>query len=134
MKFVAKVDLWFKVLALGMVACAVIFAINTVQSTPLVVGAVVFGLVGAFCLAIWFGTYYALEKTGLHICCGFCTNWRIPYQQIVNATPSRCVLSSPAPSLDRVEVVYTNGRSRQSVWVSPRERERFIRELLERTP
>ena len=49
--------------------------------------------------------------------------WQIPISEIESITPTRNPLSSPAASLDRLDVRYSGGRS---LLISPRDRDRFL--------
>jgi len=52
--------------------------------------------------------------------------WRIDLATIESVTPSRNPLSSPALSLDRLQIRYRKSRF---ILVSPAERDRFLRAL-----
>lgn len=78
-------------------------------------------------LPLWvlLGTYYAINDTELRIASGP-FRWRIPLSEIKSITPTRNPLSSPALSLDRLRIEYGNGKW---IMVSPRDKEKFLREL-----
>jgi hypothetical protein len=87
----------------------------------------------AMCLAfgvglpLWLilGTEYRLESSRLHVRSGP-FRWSIPVREITAVEPTRNPLSSPALSLDRLRIDYGRGKS---VMISPRDRERFLRDL-----
>jgi hypothetical protein len=57
--------------------------------------------------------------------------WRISLAEITEIVPSRNPLSSPALSLDRLEVRYGRGRR---ILISPRDRRSFLAAVVARSP
>lgn len=78
----------------------------------------------------WTTTDYTLTSGDLLVRSGP-FRWRVPLAEIQEITPTRNPLSSPALSLDRLEIVYGKGRR---LLISPRERNRFLRALVEQVP
>jgi hypothetical protein len=76
-----------------------------------------------FGLPVWllFSTYYVVEANTLKIRSGP-FGWSILISEIKSVRPSRSVLSSPALSLNRLEIQYGRG---QSILVSPEDIEGF---------
>ena len=85
------------------------------------------GLTGLL-LWIYFSTYYELTNDGLKVVCGPYRK-TVAYENITGVRPTRSVLSAPALSLDRVEVM-TN--QYVPVIISPREKEKFMKKLEEK--
>jgi hypothetical protein len=56
-------------------------------------------------------------------------HWQVPLRQIKSITSIRSVLSSPALSLDRLKIDYSDARS---IMISPEDRERFLADLKSR--
>ena len=56
--------------------------------------------------------------------------WRIEIESIESIRPSRSLVSSPALSLDRLEIRYDGGRA---LLVSPKDREGFLKAIVERS-
>jgi hypothetical protein len=85
-------------------------------------------------LWIYFGTYYELREDLFCRSGPFFT--RIPYETITSVRLSRNPLSSLALSLNRIEIAYTSKGifSAGLVYISPPDREAFIKELLTRCP
>ncbi|MCM3878882.1 MAG: PH domain-containing protein [Vicinamibacterales bacterium] len=81
----------------------------------------------AAALWIFASTYYLVSDTELLVRSGP-VNRRIPLTEISNVTPTRNPLSSPALSLDRLEIAYGNS----SVLISPKDKDGFLRALTER--
>lgn len=78
-------------------------------------------------LPVWVfsATYYTLSDDFLDVRSGP-FRWKIPVSSIVSVTSSRNPLSSPALSLNRLEVMDARGRK---VLISPREMDAFQRDL-----
>ena len=126
-RFRSKIDLWL--------GCAILIGI-------LVSGTVTVGLLFqegvaalaiipllATSLSVWLvlGTWYGVTQTHLIVHCGpFRT--AVPISNIRAIRPTRTVLSAPALSLDRLEVVHTGG----ALVISPADKAGFIRALKER--
>jgi Bacterial PH domain len=55
--------------------------------------------------------------------------WNIPLANIVRVQPTRNPLSSPAMSLDRLQVDYQEQGARKSLMISPQDQSGFLREL-----
>jgi hypothetical protein len=131
MVFPSKVDTWLVVLLACVVAgvFGVIFFVT--QHTPapppkvmIVVPFLVFGII----LWSFRSTYYTVEGSTLIVKSAFMT-WRIDIHHIDEITPTRNPMSSPALSLDRLELRYREeGRSR-TMLVSPSEKRRFVEAL-----
>jgi hypothetical protein len=67
-------------------------------------------------------TYYVIENDTLVIRAAFLT-WRVPVRDIRTVTPTHNPLSSPALSLDRLQIDYGNGKF---ILVSPKDKSAFI--------
>ena len=83
-------------------------------------------------LPVWLivATNYTLSVAALDVRCGPFV-WRVPLREIRSITPTRNPLSSPALSLDRLRIAF--GQSK-SIMISPRDKERFLKELRNRVP
>jgi hypothetical protein len=79
---------------------------------------------------IWFGTGYEISETELKIRCGPFRQ-RIPLQEIEEIKRTRSPLSSPACSLDRIEIKH--GKSKR-VMISPADKENFIKTIIQKSP
>lgn len=56
-------------------------------------------------------------------------HWQVPLRQISRISSTRSALSSPALSLDRIKIDYSDARS---IMISPEDRERFLADLKSR--
>lgn len=97
--------------------------------------------IGLLCLAaaVWvgwipFNTKYEIGQTELLIrSAGF--RWRVPLDAIVEVSPTHNPLSSPACSLDRLNVKYRNAKGRERfVLISPKAKADFLKELAGAAP
>lgn len=86
-------------------------------------------LVVMFILWIWIGTGYKIVQNSLTIRSGP-FRWDIPVQDIHTIQPSRKLISSPALSLERLEIKYGT----ESILISPVQENDLIQELLRINP
>lgn len=129
--FSSKIDGWLLVVLLGS-ALACLFAAGSIMLSQIAGAlwlAVVVVLLGC-ALPAWLlaATNYALTATTLDIRSGP-FRWRLSLTDVTRISPTRNPVSSPALSLDRLRIEYGDGRW---IIISPREKERFIRELEQR--
>ncbi len=96
----------------------------------------ILALTSAVCLGVpgfmvwsFYGTGYTLFPDELRIRSGP-FRFRVPLGGITSVVPSRNPVSSPACSLDRLEIRYREGRSR--ILISPENRPAFLEALAER--
>lgn len=76
-------------------------------------------------------TYYVVEGNQLRIKAGFLVNMLINIDEIRKINETRNPISSPALSLDRLEIVY---KKYDRVYISPREKAEFIQDMLMLNP
>lgn len=88
-------------------------------------------LVSAYIAHLFQNTYYIIKGGNLRIRCGILFDRRIDISSIKRVTPSRLMMSAPAPSMDRLEILYN---SFDSVLVSPKDKEGFLQQLNEINP
>ena len=84
-----------------------------------------------FIAPIFFATSYTIIGNNLEIRCGFFYYKKIAIAKIYKIRSSRSWQSSPAVSLDRLELFYDKY---DSVLISPKDKQRFINELLKIEP
>jgi hypothetical protein len=131
--FRSKVDGWLAgvvfgslALSLGIVAAAAASVGDPSVWIGVAVSLVAAGLVGWLFLS----TRYELDGRRLVARSGP-LRWRIDLATVESVTPSRNPLSSPALSLDRLEIHYGAGKR---ILVSPAERDRFLAALSRAEP
>ena len=118
--FFSRIDAWL-VLSVGAAVGLCFYLAWHLQRPPALAIA---GLTVAAVVALTVPCKYTLKANHLAIRCGV-LHWRLPYADIAGVAPSRSILSAPALSLKRVAV-----SCRRTVHlVSPRDRERFMKEI-----
>jgi hypothetical protein len=86
--------------------------------------------------AVVFTTYpldYEITSDELVARSGF-MRWRVPLNSIQEVSPSRNPASAPAWSLDRLRVEYVKGGAARSLYISPLDKEGFMRDLADSAP
>ena len=86
-------------------------------------GLIVISCIIAFITHMFATTYYIIDGNQLKVRSGFIINITIDINKITKIVPTRSILSSPAVSLDRLEIFYNKY---DSVLVSPKDKEGFI--------
>lgn len=85
----------------------------------------------AFMAHLLLSTHYMVKDRNLKIKSGFIYNLNIQISTIRKINESNSVLSAPASSLDRLEIIYNKY---DSVLISPKEKAAFIKTMLEINP
>jgi hypothetical protein len=128
MEFRSAVDWWFYAVTAA-TAVVVALAMFPLLRSGQVGQIAVAGLTAliAVGLPLWLlaSTYYRVSAGSLEVRSGP-FRWSIPLNEITEVRKSRSVLSSPALSLDRMEVKYGRGRS---ILLSPRDRGGFLKAI-----
>lgn len=124
--FSSKVDTWLFVIIVAVAVLSVISAIAllTIERNYLI--ALITLALGAG-LPIWIlvSTKYVIAGDKLRVRSGP-FRWTVSISSISSVQPSHNPLSSPALSLDRLEIRYGSNRS---ILVSPKHRSRFIQAI-----
>jgi len=126
MYFPSKRDLWLGSLILGLMLLGTLPAFLRPSKAQLLILVPVILFVGW----IWFGTGYEILENELKIYCGPFRR-RVPLQDIKEIKKTRNPSSSPACSLDRMEIKY--GKSKR-VMISPADKDNFIKTMIEKSP
>ncbi|MFF2445771.1 PH domain-containing protein [Neobacillus sp. NPDC058068] len=111
----------------------VIFLIGSILFLPggpegkgeTIIAVLVSGLTSAFISWIWFGTYYEINGSQLKVV-GGPFRWKIDIMTITSIRKTRNPLSSPALSLNRLEVQYGKWTT---ILISPKNKKQFCAEL-----
>ncbi|MGB3727417.1 MAG: PH domain-containing protein [Glaciecola sp.] len=127
--FKSKQDLWLiAIIYLSSLICfcASVYAVAEDFSTVNIIVAALTSIIGGI-FPIWLiiSLQYRIDKKMLNIICGP-FKWHIELSTIKSVEPSTDMVSSPALSLDRLLIVYGNGKV---VLVSPKDKEGFISAL-----
>lgn len=123
--FKAKISWWFFAPFL-----IIITTLLLLQWPSSLLGSI-FSLVAlAFVLHLVVTTSYTVTPETVFVQCGF-FRWEIPTQRITRVTETNNPLSSPAPSLDRLNISYNKY---DNLMISPRDKQEFIAVLRQLNP
>lgn len=130
--FPSKRDGWI-VFVLWAAVAAKIASVTFLWNVPAHPGyqaAVTVFLLAVAALMLWttYGTRYIVEERTLRILSGP-FRWTIPIDEIRAISPTSDILSSPACSLDRLEILYGARR----IMVSPEDKRGFLEALAKRS-
>lgn len=103
----------------------------TISQEPSWIGIVIFLPVILFVVHMFMTTEYTIDNDKLTVKCGFLYNKTIDIKSIRKITETNNPLSSPATSLDRLEINY---RKFDSVLISPKQKSEFINEIKRLNP
>ncbi len=132
-RYPSKRDTWLAVVllaALGLSCLSLAAAVLAPGPAPglgWVVGILI--APALFVVWTWMATDYTLTSSELLVRSGP-FRWRVPLGEIQEIQPTRNPLSSPALSLDRLEVRHGHG----VLLISPADKDGFLRSLIARTP
>ncbi len=122
--FKSKVDWWLLAILAFAILVSLISAVAAAKQagTANMVVAAFIALLGVG-LPLWllFGTKYLVSEQQLRVRCGP-FSWSLPLSAISSVTETRNPLSSPALSLDRLEISYENCKT---IMVSPADKTAF---------
>lgn len=126
MKFRSAVDKWYYLTIVASVLSITGIVVPTYLSGDLSLISTI-GISLAAGLPIWllFSTSYNVENDQLIIRTGIFT-WKIKLNEIESVTPSQSWLSSPALSLNRIEISYRGGKK---ILISPRKIDEFLQAI-----
>jgi hypothetical protein len=94
-------------------------------------GVIILAPILAFITHMLLTTYYIVDGQTLVVKCGFLVNMKIDINTIKSIKETNNALSSPAASLDRLEISY--GKY-DNVMISPKEKAEFISALININP
>ena len=123
----SKVDVWLVALSVGIMAAACVpglffdFSWGALTACLLSLAMVVSGVVSI---------RYEISCDKLRVVCCWIFSEPFDIHNITSVKPTRTILSSPAASLDRIEV----RAGRRSVVISPRSKHQFVKQLLDINP
>jgi len=137
MRFRSKIDWWAYLLFIGWTGAnlwALISYLTSGGLSALIILISFTPFTVFFFIPMWFGTYYTLGDDGLAIRAGYGKGMKIAYESIISVSKTRNPISSPALSMDRLEVRYryTSGSFTDSVIISPKDKDEFFRQLKEK--
>lgn len=97
--------------------------------TPFDPNGLIVGLILALVIALpfLFGTHYRIQGHVLKIQCALIINIDVDILRITSVSKTRNPISSPALSMDRIEIIYGNGL--RHVIISPKDKMGFVESL-----
>ena len=107
------------------------FGFKNIINEPKVAPIILLILVLAFITFLLTSIKYTIENQNLNIKAGFLINQNINIMNIESIKKSKNILSSPAASLDRIEIIENN---KNSILISPKIKIEFIEELKKINP
>jgi len=116
------------ILLIGMMMLPLLIAAPT---QVLITMGVIFVPTTAFILHVFFQTSYQIDNNHLKIKCGFLYRSTLDISNITSISNTRDLISSPAASLDRIELKYGKW---DSVIISPADKTGFVNELKKINP
>jgi hypothetical protein len=133
MIYYSKIDAWIAVLlvcaAVGLLAAGILPAVlqhDYRGLTPI-------GIMLVVAFTLMWPLYYEITDAELIVRSGW-VRWRIPLESILRVRPSNAAWSSPALSLDRLEVLYEKKGVWKKILVSPKDKENFLLDLRAHVP
>lgn len=121
-KFASKIDLWFVILlslVFGIILTLFAFDENWIVFSILV-------LVIIFIAHMFATTFYVVNDEKVIIKSGFFFNLSIKIKDIKRISKSNNIISSPALSFNRLEILYNKF---DTILISPKDKEGFIKAL-----
>ncbi len=133
-RYLSKVDVWLAAILIGAMLITLISLLPVVLVPAAFAAAwwsvVLTLLIWGFVLSLLLPLYYEITPSSLLIRSGWIRR-EIPLSSIQGVVPSSNPLASPALSLDRLQVNYTQGVLSRSILISPRDKATFLRALAE---
>lgn len=129
MKKVYKSKIGFEIIIPILIILA--FGFKNIMNEPKVSPIILLILVLAFITYMLTSIKYTIENQNLNIKAGFLINQNINIMNIESIKKSKNILSSPAASLDRLEIIENN---KNSILISPKNKIKFIEELKKINP
>ena len=126
-KFESKIDLWF-ILFLALIFGGILLRSAYDQNW---ISFSIILLVVIFIAYMFSTTFYIVENKKLWIKCGIFFNLSIEIEGIKKVSESYNIISSPALSFDRLEILYNKF---DTVLISPKDKIRFIEAIQKINP
>ncbi len=97
-------------------------------------GLIIVSAVAAFIIHMFLTTYYQIKGMKLRVKCGLFFHQEVDIDAIKRVSETNSWISSPATSLDRLEIKYLKNKKVESVIVSPKDKDGFIKMIIELNP
>ena len=118
----SKIDWWFVIVMFAALGTPIFYGIRSKESVPILIFSGILAIIIYWLLTM----RYIIDNRFLSI-----YSTKIDINRIRRIQKSRSILSSPAFSFDRIEILYNRA---DVILLSPKEREDFIEELLKVNP
>jgi len=92
------------------------------------ISALIVLVVWAFIISLIWPLYYEITPTELVVRSGI-LHWKIPLDSIQKVSPSQNMLASPALSLDRLRIEYSQHDKTRFMLISPKDKQGFLQNL-----
>lgn len=126
-KFKSKIDFWL-ILFFSIIFGGIVIKL----SYDGIWGVLIFILcIIAFIVHMFSTTFYIIEGEKLIIKCGFLINISIAIETLKKISETNNIMSSPALSLDRLEIFYNKF---DTIMISPKDKTRFIEAIQKINP
>jgi len=136
MKFKTKIDWWVHLLFALVVVCPIPFAIKAIVleevRVVMIIATALFFVCSVFMVHIWLATHYTIAEDKLIIRSGVFYK-AILLTHIVKVNPRFSLISSPALSMDRMDIVYKTSKGKmRNIFISPKDKEEFLYQINQR--
>jgi len=139
MIYPTKKDTWLVIIVLGAGLLILVQAAGMIASrgflfppTWIICGAAVFYF--GILLLLAYPINYEIAGSTLEIRSGLLLRYSIPLSSITSVSPTSNPLSSPAWSLDRLQIDYMKNGKPKMILISPEDKDGFLRELHQKAP
>lgn len=113
------------------IAIILIIGFKNIIKEPKLAAIIFLAILIVFMIYIFTSIKYTIENQNLNIKAGFLINEDINILSIQKISKSNNILSAPAASLDRLEIIYGN---KNSILISPKNKADFIDEIKKINP
>lgn len=113
------------------IAIILIIGFKNIIKEPKLAAIIFLAILIVFMIYIFTSIKYTIENQNLNIKAGFLINEDINILSIQKISKSKNILSAPAASLDRLEIIYGN---KNSILISPKNKAEFIDEIKKINP
>lgn len=131
MLYRSKIDFWIVLLLLSMTffLLYILYESKNIEAiSEIIIISIVYIVIFYIVWLPIFNTKYQIKDDCIEVKSMF-FNWNIPLKEIININLCTSFLSAPALSISRVEIIYSVKGIRETIMISPKDRETFCKEL-----
>jgi len=137
MVFKSKIDWWVHLTFISLILINIVLIGMTIASVgtndfnALMFSTLFYSVISIPISTLWFSTRYIFQDEYLLVKIGFLTVAKVEYKLVESVKGSRSRLSSPALSMDRLEIKYRakSGSFNRTLIISPVNKTEFVKEL-----